>query len=117
MTKNQKIALFATVALVVLGGVAYGYFNKSTESESRTAPPAKGVVTNFRPSAEQRASLKIEPVVSRQFVAQEQTDGYISVNESTSVNVYSPFSGRVSAIQAKLGDVVKRGAPIVFHQQ
>ncbi len=113
MTKNQRIALWATVAVIALAGLGYGLIGKNSENESRAAPPAKAAASSFRPNSEQRAGLRIEPVVSRQFVAQEQTDGYISVNEATSVNVFSPFSGRVSSIQAKLGEVVKRGAPLM----
>ena len=40
------------------------------------------------------------------------TDGKIAINEDTTTPVFSPYSGRVSRLIARPGDLVERGAPL-----
>lgn len=47
------------------------------------------------------------------FRAERITDGYIAFNDDTTTPVFSPYSGRVSRLFAKLGDFVKRGSPLM----
>ena len=66
----------------------------------------------FRPSETQWASLKLAPVRQVAFRDERATDGKIAINEDTTTPVFSPYSGRVSRLIAKPGDVVERGAPL-----
>ncbi len=73
------------------------------------APPATG----FRLTAAQWASLKIEPVSKVRIDSVVIADGVIATNDTLTAAVYSPFSGRVTAIHAQLGQNVRKGAPLV----
>ncbi len=66
----------------------------------------------FRPSETQWASLRLAPVRQVSFRDERATDGKIAINEDTTTPVYSPFSGRVTRLIAKPGDVVEPGAPL-----
>jgi cobalt-zinc-cadmium efflux system membrane fusion protein len=57
--------------------------------------------------------LAIKPVESMTFRAETVTDGYIAIDDDLTTPVFSPFSGRVTKIIAKLGDRVKKGAPLM----
>jgi membrane fusion protein, heavy metal efflux system len=75
----------------------------------RIAPEPHGA---FQPSATQWASLKIEPVRQATFRDERATDGKIAINEDTATPVFSPYSGRISRLIARAGDVVERGSPL-----
>jgi cobalt-zinc-cadmium efflux system membrane fusion protein len=66
----------------------------------------------FRPSETQWASLKLVPVREVSFRDERATDGKIGINEDTTTPVFSPYSGRVTRLIAKPGDVVEPGAPL-----
>lgn len=66
----------------------------------------------FRPSETQWASLRLASVRQVAFRDERATDGKIAINEDTTTPVFSPYSGRVSRLIAKPGDVVERGAPL-----
>ena len=46
------------------------------------------------------------------FRDERATDGKIAINEDTTTPVFSPYSGRVSKLIARPGDLVERGAPL-----
>jgi cobalt-zinc-cadmium efflux system membrane fusion protein len=66
----------------------------------------------FRPSETQWASLKLAPVRQVAFRDERATDGKIAINDDTTTPVFSPYSGRVTRLIARPGDVVERGAPL-----
>ena len=66
----------------------------------------------FRPSETQWASLKLTAVRQVAFRDERATDGRIAINEDTTTPVFSPYSGRVSRLIARPGDLVERGAPL-----
>ena len=66
----------------------------------------------FRPSETQWASLRLASVRQVSFRDERATDGKIAINEDTTTPVFSPYSGRVTRLIAKPGDVVERGAPL-----
>lgn len=67
----------------------------------------------FRPTKEQWAGLKVTEAKTLAFRNILTTDGYIAFNDNAVTPVFSPYSGRVSRLLGKLGDVVKRGAPLM----
>lgn len=85
------------------------------EFAPRTPPaePAKPSAGVFRPTKEQWAGLKVAEVKSLPFRSILTTDGNIAFNDDAMTPVFSPYSGRVSRIFAKLGDVVAKGAPLM----
>lgn len=66
----------------------------------------------FRPSETQWTSLKFATVRDVAFRDERATDGKIAINEDTTTPVFSPYSGRVSRLIARPGDLVERGAPL-----
>jgi membrane fusion protein, heavy metal efflux system len=67
----------------------------------------------FHPSLAQWAALTIEPVKQISFSAERITEGKIAVNESNSTPIFSPYSGRVTKLLARVGDSVTRGQPLL----
>jgi cobalt-zinc-cadmium efflux system membrane fusion protein len=52
-------------------------------------------------------------VETKTFRAEQVTDGNIAINEDTTTPVFSPYSGRVTRVVARLGDNLKAGAPLM----
>ncbi len=106
------------IATIAIGAVAAGaatlkHFFADKESRAAagtTAPPAPGT---FRPTKEQWTGLKVIPVESYTFRSEQITDGNIAINDDTTTPVFSPYSGRVTQVIAKLGDEVKQGDPLM----
>ncbi len=48
----------------------------------------------------------------RAFRSEETTEGTIAIDDELTTPVFSPYSGRVTRLIAKLGDQVERGAPL-----
>jgi cobalt-zinc-cadmium efflux system membrane fusion protein len=52
------------------------------------------------------------PVGTMTFRTERMTDGKIALDSDKTTPVFSPFSGRVVKVFAKLGDYVRQGAPL-----
>ena len=98
----------ATAALCAL--VLGGYWLEHRRGEGQGAPPPPP--DSFRPTAQQLKTFTIEQVSSRPFASVEVADGRIAVDADRATPVYSPFSGRIAALHAALGDAVAAGAPL-----
>jgi len=60
-------------------------------------------------SDSQLASVKVAPVEERDFPAEKRAVGNIDFNEDMSVQVFAPYSGRIIALFAEVGNDVKKG--------
>jgi cobalt-zinc-cadmium efflux system membrane fusion protein len=78
----------------------------------REAPPASQEPGTFRPTTEQLAGLKVQPVVTMVFHSEKVTDGKIALDDDITTPVFSPYSGRVTRLLVKSGDVIAKGAPL-----
>ncbi|MGB8840283.1 MAG: efflux RND transporter periplasmic adaptor subunit [Aliidongia sp.] len=97
-------AVLALVLLPALSGLA---------SSKPTAPPAAAEPPGtFRPTKDQLAGFKTAPVASQLFRTEQVTDGNIAIDDDRTTPVFSPYSGRVTKLIAKPGDVVKQGQPL-----
>jgi cobalt-zinc-cadmium efflux system membrane fusion protein len=109
--------LCVMLAVLVGGGLlAYLWLapqrgGKAAHVELSTAARSPNPV--FRPSPAQWAALAVEPVKQVAFPTEHLTEGKIAVNESNSTLIFSPYSGRVTKILAKVGDTVTRGQPLL----
>ena len=81
-----------------------------------TVRPAAGAATDQPATQEsvdlsdsQLASVKVEPVQERDFPTEKQAIGSISFNEDLSVQVFTPYQGRIIALFAEVGNDVKKG--------
>jgi cobalt-zinc-cadmium efflux system membrane fusion protein len=57
----------------------------------------------------QLAAVKVEPVGERDFPRQKEAVGSIDFDEEMSVQVFTPYAGRIIGLFASVGDDVKKG--------
>jgi cobalt-zinc-cadmium efflux system membrane fusion protein len=76
------------------------------------AAPAKPRPGAFRPTDGQLKALKIGTVATFAFHSESITEGNIAIDDDLTTLVFSPYSGRVVRLTARLGDRVERGAPL-----
>jgi cobalt-zinc-cadmium efflux system membrane fusion protein len=100
------VAAAAVVAIVVAVSVI-GSLTAPREEAAAAEEPG-----TFQPTKEQAAVFKVAPVALVTFHSLHATDGKIATNDDTTTPIYSPFSGRVTKLIAKAGDVVKAGDPL-----
>ncbi len=102
-------ALFAVVVVIYWtwhpGGNASGGGTANSNAPSATSPAPDNVDL----SNSQLDSVKVEPVEERDFPIEKEAVGSIDFNEDMSVQVFTPYQGRIIALFAKVGDDVKKG--------
>jgi len=76
------------------------------------APPAAPPPGTFRVTRDQWDALKTTQVQATTFRPGVETEGKIATNDDRTTQVYSPYSGRVTRVFAKVGDVVRAGQPL-----
>lgn len=57
----------------------------------------------------QLSAVKVEPVGEREFPREKEAVGSIDFNEEMSVQVFTPYAGRIIGLFASVGDDVKKG--------
>lgn len=107
------LAALVLVAFVYGAGALIAFFGSTRSGEAAVETAAPGT---FRPTPAQLASLVIKPVKAMNFAAVTSTDGYIANDDDITTPVYSPFSGRVTRLVAKLGDHVRKGDTLMVVQ-
>lgn len=105
------VAGLVGVLAALIFGAGYPLFHGHAAAQEK--PAQKATPGTFRPTAEQWASLHVEAVTRTSLRSEAVTDGIVGIDEDASVNVFSPFSGRVTRVWARQGDVVKKGAPLM----
>src|ERR1700737_5634847 len=114
---SPPIQLILMVAVVVAGGTGIFALRETEKNavdqaeRTRSARSDAGPGT-FRPTKEQWAGFKIQPVQLVSFRPEQVTEGSIAIDDDLTTPVFSPYSGRVIKLIAKLGDVVEAGAPL-----
>ena len=83
---------------------------------SSPAAPSPAAPSPAAPSIEltatQLQSFKIQPVGTHLFPVQDEAVGSIDFNENMSVQVFTPYQGRIVGLFAEIGDDVKKGATL-----
>ncbi|MGA8611940.1 MAG: efflux RND transporter periplasmic adaptor subunit [Xanthobacteraceae bacterium] len=118
-SSRAKAAVIA--ALISVAAVAYwawysGYSGKTdigATTNAIAAPNDTGAPTRNTDGVDlsdtQLASVKVEPVEEREFPVEKDAVGSIDFNEDLSVQVFTPYQGRIIALFAEVGDDVKKG--------
>ena len=116
MTRFRRNRLWvAAGGAVAVTAAVVGFWVFDTAPGNALARPEKNAGEAdgaFRPSDTQWSSLRLAPVRQVAFRDERATDGKIAINEDTTTPVFSPFSGRVSKLIVRPGDLVERGAPL-----
>jgi len=107
----------AAMAAFLAAATAVGFFC-ATGWRTRGAASGPGTPTAhqpgvFRPTKEEWAGLRVERVASRIFRPEEIAEGNIAIDDDLTTPVFSPYSGRVTRVIARLGDRVAAGAPLL----
>jgi membrane fusion protein, heavy metal efflux system len=103
------LAVFVGVPIFV-----WPVIGKNTADQAGSGQPALSTAApgTFAPTKEQLAGFKIEPVRLVSFRPEQVTEGSIAIDDDLTTPVFSPYSGRVIKLIAKLGDHVEAGAPL-----
>jgi cobalt-zinc-cadmium efflux system membrane fusion protein len=107
------LALFVCVAILAWPVTGKNVPDPAGRAQPAPAEEARGT---FKPTKEQWAGFKIEPVGLVSFRPEQVTEGNIAVDDNLTTPVFPHYSGRVIKVIAMLGDVVAPGAPLfVIH--
>src|ERR1700720_2409903 len=103
------LALFVGVAILAWPVIGKNVADPGGRTQPAPSEEARGT---FRPTKEQWAGFKIEPVGLVSFRPEQVTEGSIAIDDDLTTPVFSQHSGRVIKLIAKLGDRVEAGAPL-----
>ncbi len=112
--RDRQLKWAAISAAVIIGAILATWFGGRLLGKPEPAPAPSSPPGTFRATAQQLKSLAIKPVELHGFASEEVTDGKIAVNADRATPLFSPYSGRVTRVIAKLGDTVESGAPLAF---
>ena len=103
--------LVAAVALVIGTWLAVAAVTRSSDKlvEAETSAQGRREGAAYYPTPKQWAAFTIAPITEVVFRTEHLTEGKIAVDEDRSTLVFSPYSGRVTKLLAKPGDMVKAG--------
>jgi len=104
-------------ALIAVAAIVYWAWPSSNRSKSEVgATPsanAPSAASHNQDSVDlsdsQLALVKVEPVEDHEFPVEKEAVGSIDFNEDMSVQVFTPYQGRIIALYAEIGDDVKKG--------
>ena len=115
-SRRGQLAVVAALALAL--GTGLVYVAAGSVGTLLVSEPAGGVTQEYRapgtfkPTDEQWKALEVAPVELVTFHSENVTEGSISNDEDLTTPVYSPYSGHVVKLVAKLGDHVEHGDPL-----
>jgi membrane fusion protein, heavy metal efflux system len=121
---RKKAVLTAILAIAVLVVAVGGYFrglsvewpptglgaaptNANAQAVPRDSTRPNTLTVELTDS--QLASVKVEPVGEREFPIEKESVGSIDFNQDMSVQVFTPYQGRIIELFAKVGDEVGKG--------
>src|SRR5580658_9389609 len=108
----RRAGIGSAAVAVVLGVAFIAAHTWVSRAATPPAPSTEPPPGSFRPTEAQWRGLKIAPVVLVTFRSERLTEGNIAIDDDLTTPVFSPYSGRVTRLIARLGDTVERGAPL-----
>jgi membrane fusion protein, heavy metal efflux system len=132
MASNQRkrtigTAIFALNLIVAISAIATGHVREwlstvlgagaakavetaaLTPSSQPSSPPPPPPAQSVELTEKQMASVKVESVGEHDFPVVKTAVGSIDFDEDMTVQVFTPYQGRIISLFAKLGDDVKKG--------
>jgi cobalt-zinc-cadmium efflux system membrane fusion protein len=110
--RHHRLWLAGGCAIILVGAGVWALNSGPGNAVARSEMAARATDDALRPSETQWESLKLAAVRQVAFRDEQATDGKIAINEDTTTPVSSPYSGRVTRLIAKPGDLVESGAPL-----
>jgi membrane fusion protein, heavy metal efflux system len=118
-TGRARVAIIALIAIVV---VSYGAwrFSEGSKPEAGAATHAGAELSDAAKgpsqakdsvdlSDSQLASVKVEAVEDHDFPVEKEAVGSIDFDQEMSVQVFTPYQGRIIGLYGSIGDDVKKG--------
>ena len=112
LPRSVQILAVVIAAGALFAGIAIRSILPSSDSGAKKEAAVTEqdyTVPTFTPTPDQWAAFAITEVTTRKFEAAQRTDGMIAIDDDISTPVYSPYSGRVTRVIARPGDVVQPG--------
>jgi cobalt-zinc-cadmium efflux system membrane fusion protein len=103
------VALFGVVGLALLLCSSIARRGATAAAQEAPEPIPSGY---FQPTARQWESLEISAVKRMAFPEVSETDVTIAAPDDATVQIFSPFTGRVSRVFVTTGDTVNAGAAL-----
>ena len=113
LSRRAQLTIVATVALLAAIGVFGIRLVVAPLANQPEGAARQTQLGSFRPTREQWAGIKVATVQAMTFRPERLTEGNIAIDDDLTTPVFSPYSGRVIKLIAKLGDHVERGAPLM----
>jgi len=114
--RGSRLARLSAYGLAAIGAAVLGLALIGPKLvqpvEGQPAKPPELPPGVFKPTEAQWKGFKIAPVELVAFHSDSITDGNIALDDDLTTPVFSPYSGRVVKLIARLGDTVQRGAPL-----
>ena len=118
-TGRARAAIIALLAIAVVGYGAWRW-NQSSQPEASAAVPSCGELSpasnspaqdkdSVELSNSQLASVKVEPIEDHDFPVEKEAVGSIDFDQDMSVQVFTPYQGRIIALFGSIGDDVRKG--------
>ena len=118
-SRSTSSRLSATVVAAVLAVAAVAYWTwhggdgaksgLATRANADAPSAVAAIPDSIDLSDTQLASVKVEPIEERAFPVEKTAIGSIDFNEELTVQVFTPYQGRIIASFASVGDDVKKG--------
>jgi cobalt-zinc-cadmium efflux system membrane fusion protein len=110
-SSNKKFVLGAIVLVVVLAGIWFmtSRTDHSTIAQDQQSAQDKITVTI---TDKQAGIVKVETVKQQSFTVQRSAVGVIDFNQEHTVQVFTPYQGRITQVFVKAGDDVVKGQPL-----
>lgn len=115
LSRRQQFAVLGCAALllvVLLAGQQIWHMVRPA-AETEVTPTQSATDNAFRPTPQQWAGFRIQPVEEKPFRPAQDTDGKIAIDDDLVTPVFSPYSGRVEKLFASAGDTVRQGDPLL----
>jgi membrane fusion protein, heavy metal efflux system len=111
------VAIIAVIAIAAYGAWRWkeGAVHETGASTGAKTAASKAAVAGaagkdtIELSDQQLGSVKVEPIAEHDFPLEKDAVGSIDFNEDMSVQVFTPYPGRIIALFASVGDDVKKG--------
>lgn len=110
---NLFLIAVGALGLVIAISLAYYWYSNSTQAAQAVSSPVKQAIRigadEVQLNNDQTAEVKVGPVVSKTFELRRDAIGIIDFNQDMSVQVFSPYQGRIANLLVQAGADVKQG--------
>jgi cobalt-zinc-cadmium efflux system membrane fusion protein len=101
------IVAAVALALFLLGPAVVRLFAPKPPPPAAAPPPG-----TFQATPEEWSTLGFATAQTMDFLPSDSTEGRISVDETRTTAVFSPYTGRITRVMAQVGDHVRAGQPL-----